>query len=239
MARLRNIFRAIFNAFLGRTEDKYYGELLDLSFEQLQDRLIEAKQGLAGVAQAKHRLLQLQKKNRDEATKFETAAVSFVQAGDDDRARQALEQKAFVDQQLAPLQAEIEEVGSKQTALEGTIKELEVRIQQFMTRKEVMKASHTAAKAQVEIAEQFTGISKDAANIGRTVARLEEATEQLEAKSSGMQELMSSGALDDMITPGSTALDRSAAALERETSVNADLERIKKQLTPTTEAKTS
>lgn len=240
MARLKNIFRAIFNAFLGRTEDKYYGELLDLSFEQLQDRLIEAKQGLAGVAQAKHRLLQLQKKNRDEAAKLETGAVAFLQAGNEEAARESLSRKAFVDQQLTPLQAEIDEVGSKQTALEGTIKELEVRIQQFMTKKEVMKASHTAAKAQVEIAEQFTGISKDAANIGRTIARLEESTEQLEARSSGMQELMSSGALDDMITPGSTALDRSAAALERENSVNADLDRLRKQLSPATEeAKTS
>ncbi len=232
MARLKNILRAVFNAFLGRTEDKYYGELLDLSFEQLQDHLIEAKKGLAGVAQAKHRLLQLQTKNRDEATKYETAAVAFLQAGDEDKAREALAKKAYADQQLSPLQGEIEQVAQKQSALEGTISELELRIQQFMTRKEVLKASHTAAKAQVEIAEQFTGISKDAANVGRTVARLEESTEQLEAKSAGMNELMSSGALDDMITPGSTALDRSASALERSNSVDADLERLKKQLTP-------
>ena len=235
MARLKNIFRAIFNAFLGRTEDKYYGELLDLSFEQLQDRLIEAKQGLASVAQAKHRLLQLQTKNRDEAKKYETAAVSFLQAGDEDKARQALEQKAFVDQQLMPLQAEIAQVDNRQQALTATIKEMEVRVQQFMTKKEVMKASHSAAKAQVAIAEEFTGISKDAANIGRTVARLEESTEQLEARSAGMNELMSSGALDDMITPGATALDRSAAALERSQTVDADLERLKRQLSPASE----
>lgn len=232
MARLKNIFRAIFNAFLGRTEGKYYGELLDLTFEQLQDRLIEAKQGLAGVAQAKHRLLQLQKKNRDESLKFETAAASFLQAGDEDKARQALTQKAFVDQQLTPLQGEIDQVAQRQAELEATIKELEVRVQQFMTKKEVMKANRAAAEAQVEIAEQFTGISKDAANIGRTVARLEESTEQLEARSAGMNELMSSGALDDMITPGATALDRSAAELARSSSVEADLERLKKQLEP-------
>lgn len=240
MSRLTNIFRAIWNAFLGRTEDKHYGELLDLTYEQLQDKVVEVKQGLANVAQAKHRILQLVKKNREEATKYEDNARQFLAAGDEDRARQSLEQKAYVDGELTALQNELDTTEATQKQLEATSRQLEVRVQQFSARKETMKATHAAAKASVEIGETFTGIAKDANNAGRTIARMEERTEQLEARAAGIQELMSSGALDDAFAPaGSTALDRAGAELTRKASVDADLERLRKEIPQTVETSKS
>lgn len=232
MSRLKNIFRAIWNAMLGRAEDRHYGELLDLTFDQLQEKVVEVKQGLASVAQGKQRLLQLQTKNREEAAKYEEAAAHFLSAGDEDRARQSLEQKAYVDEQLQSLSSELAGVQRTQSELEATSRQLEVRVKQFSARKEAMKASHTAAKASVEVGEMFTGISKDASDAGRTIGRMEERTEQLEARAAGIQELMSSGALDDAFSPGSTALDRAGSDLKRKASVDADLDRLKKQLEP-------
>lgn len=233
MARLKNIFRAIWNSMLGRTEDKYYGDLLDLTYEDLQEKVVQVKQGLASVAQAKHRILQLVQKNRNEAEKYEEAARHFLGSGDEDRARQALEQKAYVDQQLASLQTELNETEHTQRELEATSRQLEVRVQQFLSQKETMKASHAAAKASVEVGELFTGISKDASNAGRTIGRMQERTEQLEARAAGIQELMSSGALDDAFAPeGSTALTRAGEDLTRKASVDADLARLKEELEP-------
>ena len=127
MGRLKNIFRAMWNAMLGRAEDKHYGELLDLTYEQLQDKVVEVKQGLANVAQAKHRILQLVKKNRDEAGKYEENARQFLAAGDEDRARQSLEQKAYVDAELTALQNELDTTEATQQQLEATSRQLEVR----------------------------------------------------------------------------------------------------------------
>jgi phage shock protein A len=227
-----NVFRAMWNAMLGRTEDKHYGELLDLTYDQLMEKVVEVKQGLANVAQGKHRILQLQTKNREEATKYEDAARHFLEAGDEDRARQSLEQKAYVDEQLIGLQSQLAKVTEDQEGLEETSRQLEVRVKQFGAQKEVMKASHAVAKASVEVGELVTGISKDASSAGRTIGRMEERTEQLEARASGIKELMASGALDDAFTPGSTSLERAGTELKRKASVDADMERLRKTLEP-------
>lgn len=232
MGRLTVILRAIWSKLLGRQEDKHYNEILDLSYEDMQKRTIMVGQGLADVAQSKHRILQLVKSNRSEATKFEGAAVKFLEAGDEENARQSLEQKAYVDQELAALQTDLDEVETQQAGLEATKKDLDRMVGQFLHQKELLKARHTAAKATAEIAATITGISDKASDVGQTVGRMRERTDQLEARAAGIQELMSSGALENMFTPGRTALDHSVAEIERKSAVDSDLARLKKQLAP-------
>lgn len=232
MARLGVILRAIWSKILGKQEDKHYNEILDLSYEDMQGKVVKVGQGLASVAQSKHRILALVKSNRTEAEKFEGAAVKFLEAGNEDLARQSLEQKSYVDQQLVGLQSDLDEVDHQQAQLEATKKDLDRMVSQFAAQKEALKGRHAAAKATAEIAETMTGISDKAADVGHTVGRMTERTEQLEARAAGIQELMSSGALQNMFKPGQTSLDRSVAEIERKSSIDADLDRLKKQITP-------
>lgn len=232
MARLGVIFRAIWSKILGRAEDKHYREILDLSFEDMQKMVIQVGRDLASVAESKHRIIKLVQNNRADAERYESAAVKFLEAGDEEHARQALEQKSYVDQQLTALQADLSEVDAQQQELEATKKQLDRKVEEFRSQKELLKARHTAASASARIGETVTGISEEAMNVGQTVGRMRERTESLEARAAGIKELMSSGALEDMFTPGQTALDRSAAEIERKSSVDEDLARLKKQLTP-------
>lgn len=231
MGRLGVIIRAIWNKILGRTEDKYYNDILDLSYEQMQARVVEVGQGLAAVAQSKHRILQLVKANREEAVKYETAAVKFLEAGDESNARASLEQKAYIDQHMGALQTDLDEVNARQTDLEATKKDLDRMVGQFLHQKETLKARHTAAKASSEIAETITGISSKAMDAGQTIGRMRERTNQLEARAAGIKELMSSGTLENALT-GQTALDGNVAAIERKSAVDGDLARLKRQLEP-------
>lgn len=232
MGRLGIIARAIWNKILGRQEDKYYNEILDLSYEDMQRKVVMVGQGLASVAQSKHRILKLVKENRAESLKYESAAVKFLGAGDEAQARQSLDQKAYVDQQLTSLQADLDEIDGRQDELEATKKDLDRMVAQFSAQKEALKGRHAAAKATAEIAETMTGISENAMDVGQTVGRMRERTDQLEARAAGIKELMSSGALDNMFTPGQTAFDRSISEIERKSAVDADLDRLKKQLAP-------
>lgn len=232
MGRLGIILRAIWNKMLGRQEDKHYNEILDLSYEDMQKKTIMVGQGLADVAQSKHRIMKLIQGNRGEAQKFEGAAVKFLEAGSEDQARQSLEQKAYIDQELTSLQTDLDEVDMRQQDLEATKKDLDRMVGQFLHQKETLKARHTAAKATAEIAETIAGISDKAMDAGQTVGRMRERTEQLESRGAGIKELMSSGALENMFTPGRTALDHSVAEIERKSAVDTDLARLKKQLEP-------
>lgn len=232
MGRLSNIFRALWSKVLGRTEDKYYRELLDLSYEDFANMVAQVGVDLAGVAQSKHRLKKLIADAETKASGYETSASKFLETGDEASARAALELKAQLLQQVAEFRAQLALVDERQTELEATKKQLDLEVSKFQSTKEVMKARHTAAQATARAAETVTGISGRAMDVGRTVGRLRESTEQLEARGEGIKELMSKGVLDNMLNPGQTPLDMSVAALERKESVDGDLARLKKQLEP-------
>lgn len=234
MKRLGNIFRAIFSAFLGKAEQKNAGAILDLGYEQLQNMLIEVKRQLANVATSKARIAQLVNRNKDETAKLEGLAKQFLEQGDEAKATEALQRKAYVTEQLGELQAQLDHVASEQKDLEASQGQLETRIEQFASTKELTKARIAAGEAQAKIGETVTGISKSAMDLGRTVARLEERADMLEARGEGLKELIANGSLDDMFNPGQTPLSRAGLELTRTASVTADLERLKKEIGPGT-----
>ena len=230
MKRLKMILSAIWSAFLGRKESQYHREILDLSYEQMLDGLTEVKRDLANVTTAKYRIIQLVGKARTESGQLEVNAVRFLQAGDEDGARQTLTRKAMVDQQATELDSQAQSIGNRQLALEQNQKELETRINAFKAEKEMIKARHAAAKATAQIGETVTGIAKDGREATKAVGRITEATEELEARGEALSELIQSGALEDAFNPGQSPLDRRALEMERSEAVDADLARLRKQI---------
>lgn len=235
MKRLGNVFRAIWSKMLGRTESKYYGELLDLGYEDFANMVTEVGAATAKVATSKHRIIKLITEAEGKIAKCDTAAVGFVEAGDIANAEQALTQKAALTQHVAGLNARLDRVNEEQSELEATKLQLDQQQTEFLSNKELMKAEHGAAKATAEAARVVTGIGGKGMEIGKTVARLQEQTKQLEAEGDGIQELMAKGVLDNVWNPGQTPLDRSMDDMERKQLVAADLERIKRQVEPAKE----
>ena len=68
----------------------------------------------------------------------------------------------------------------------------------FRTQKETIKATYTAAEAQTRIGEAFSGISEEMGDVGMAVQRAQDKTAQMQARAGAIDELMASGALDDV-----------------------------------------
>jgi phage shock protein A len=100
------------------------------------------------------------------------------------------------------------------------------------TRKETIKATYTAAEAQTRINEAFTGISEEMGDVGLAIQRAEDKTAQMQARAGAIDELMASGALDDMVSGPhddiQAELDRMGAGHD----VDAELARLKGELAP-------
>jgi phage shock protein A len=103
-------------------------------------------------------------------------------------------------------------------------------VENFRTRKETIKATYTAAEAQTRINEAFTGISEEMGDVGMAIQRAEDKTEQMKARAGAIDELMASGALDDMVGGPrddiQLELDRMGAGHD----VDRELERLKGEL---------
>ena len=107
---------------------------------------------------------------------------------------------------------------------------LQAKVDAFRTKKETIKATYTAAQAQTQIGEAFSGISEEMGDVGMAIQRAEDKTEQLRARAGALDELLASGALDD---PSGLAKDDIQAELDRlsgGSDVELELQRMKAEL---------
>jgi phage shock protein A len=228
MSRASLIVKAKFSRLLNRAENP--NETLDYSYEQMQQQLQNVKRGVADVVTAKKRLeLQTQKLEQN-VVKLETQARQALAANREDLARQALERKAAAQQQLQGLDTQVKELETQQEKLVAGQQTLEARIEGFRSTKEVLKAQYSAAEAQVKIGEAATGIGRGMQDTGMAIQRAKEKTEQLQARASAIDELTSTGALEDFTAGDQTPLDRELAQISTTGQVDQDMARLKAEV---------
>src|SRR5919204_3721187 len=115
MSRAATIVKAKISRLLNRAENP--SETLDYSYERQLESLQNVKRGVADVVTAKKRL-QLQTQQLEQnVVKLDTQARQAVAANREDLARQALERKSGVQQQLQDLDTQIKGLDDQQQKL--------------------------------------------------------------------------------------------------------------------------
>src|SRR5213595_3379391 len=219
MSRAATIIKAKFSALLNRAENPQ--ETLDYSYERQLESLQNVKRGVADVVTAKKRL-QLQTQQLEQnVVRLDTQARQALAAGREDLARQALERKSGIQQQLQGLDTQVKQLGDQQETLVANQKQLEARIEQFRSQKEVIKAQYSAAEAQVRIGEAATGIGKEMSDTGMAIQRAKDKTEQMQARAAAVDELVSSGALEDF-TSSDDDIDRQLQQISTSNQVDSE-----------------
>jgi phage shock protein A len=189
LQRTGDIIKAKWNALLNRAENP--SETLDYSYERQLESLQNVKRGIADVVTAKKRLEIQTQQLEQSVVKLDGQARQALSAGREDLARQALERKSGAQQQLQDLDGQVKQLGDQQEKLVASQKQLEARIEQFRSQKEVIKAQYSAAEAQVRIGEAATGIGREMDNTGLAIQRAKDKTEQMQARASAIDELVS------------------------------------------------
>ena len=231
MPSLWERFKMIFGAKVSKALDRAENptETLDYSYEQQLTLLQNVKRGIADVVTAKKRLQLQQQQLEQSVVKLDTQARQALAGGREDLARQALERKSAVQQQLQDLDGQVDQLEQQQEKLSANEKELSARIETFRSQKEVMKAQYSAAEAQVRIGEAATGIGGRMKDAGAAIERARSKTEQMQARASAMDELIQSGTLEDY-TSDKTALDRELAQMASQSQVESELAKMKQEL---------
>jgi phage shock protein A len=227
MSRAGAIIKAKFSSLLNRAENPQ--ETLDYSYEKQLESLQNVKRGIADVVTAKKRLEIQTQQLEQNVVKLDGQARQALAAGREDLARQALERKSGAQQQLQDLDTQVKQLEDQQEKLVANQSQLSARIEQFRTQKEVIKAQYSAAEAQVRIGEAATGIGREMDNTGLAIQRAKDKTEQMQARASAIDELVTSGDLEELGSD-KTQLDRELAQLASKSQVDADLEKMKAEL---------
>ena len=228
MSRAGLVIKAKFSKLLDRAEDPV--ETLDYSYEKQLELLQNVKRGIADVVTAKKRLQMQETQLQDSMVKLDGQARQALGANREGLARQALERKSGVQQQLQGLDGQVAQLEQQQEKLVASEKQLSAKIEAFRSQKEVIKAQYSAAEAQVRIGEAATGIGEQMADTGLAIQRAQDKTETMQARAGAMDELISSGTLDDFTTPGQSQLDRELAQVASQSQVESELAQMKSEL---------
>lgn len=225
--RLTTIFRAKANKALDAAEDPR--ETLDYSYERQLDLLRDVKRGIVEVTAAKRRLQMQAATQRKDLDKLDVQAKQALSLGREDLARAALERKQLAASQLASFDPQIEQLENEQRRLSEAESRLSAKIEAFRTRKEMIKAQYTAAKAQVRIGEAVTGLSEEMADVGYSIQRAEDKTAQLQSRGDAIGELIDQGVLTDALESG-TPLDRELEKVAAQAQIEQELQRLRGEM---------
>ncbi len=228
MKRMGMIFRAKANKALDRAEDPR--ETLDYSYQKQLELLQKVRRGVADVATSRKRLELQLNQLRGQSDKLGDQGKKALALGREDLAREALTRRSGLQQQVSDLEAQHQTLQAEEDKLTLAAQRLQAKVDAFRTKKETIKATYTAAQAQTRIGEAFSGISEEMGDVGMAIQRAEDKTQELQARSGAIDELLASGALDD---PTGTSKDDLTAELDRISSgsdVDLELERMKAEL---------
>src|SRR5213592_4471504 len=200
-SRTTTVVKAKYSKLLNRAENPT--ETLDYSYEQ---------------------------KLEQNVVKLESQARQAVAANREDLARQALERKTLAQTQLQDMDGQVQQLEGQQEKLVASQQQLETRIESFRSQKEVLKAQYSAAEAQVKVGEAATGIGEHMQDTGMAIQRAKDKTEEMQARASAIDELTSTGALEDFTAGDQTQLDRELAQISTTGQVDQDLARLKAEV---------
>lgn len=213
LQRLSNIFKAKANKLLDKAEDPR--EVLDYSYERQLEQLEKVHRAVADVATSRKRVELQAAQLQASADKLQSQAREAMALGKEDLAREALTRKEAATAELASVNAQRDQLSAEEAKLVDASKRLQAKVDAFRTHKEVIKATYTAAEAETKVGEAVSGISEEMSDVGLAIQRAEDKTAQMHARAGAIDELLASGALEDVTAPADpiqAELDKAAAA---------------------------
>ncbi len=226
MKRISLIFRSKANKALDKAEDPR--ETLDYSYQRQLDLLAKVRRGVADVATSRKRVELQVNQLEAQSTKLQGQAEKAISVGREDLAREALTRKSGLTNQISDLKAQHAQLQGEEEKLTLAQQRLQAKVESFRTRKETIKATYTAAEAQTRINEAMSGIGEEMGDVGLAIQRAEDKTAQMQARAGAIDELIASGALEDVSqVGGGDDIARELDAMSSETDVEVELARLK------------
>ena len=173
-------------------------EMLDLSYEKMLEQITQVKRSLVAIAASRKQLELQEQQLLHSVDHLQDQAKQALNAGREDLAKEALARKATAQAQIDGMEPQHQQLTEEEGKLTKTLQTLQQRVNQFRSQKEVLKAQYTASTAMSSVNESVAGISKSLGDSGAALQRAQDKIANMQARSSALDELLESGALEDV-----------------------------------------
>ncbi|MGG3927256.1 PspA/IM30 family protein [Metabacillus fastidiosus] len=212
--RMRTVVESELNAMLDKAEDPV--KMLDQFMREMEADIREAE---AAVAKQIANEKMLERKYEDAkkmVEKRQQQAMTAVEAGNDELAKRALEDKKIHSQTADTLKESFDRAKLDSTTLRKKLDEMKAEYHEMKLKKDTLKARAESAKTRTKINRTMSGIGGDESRRG--FERMEEKVLQYEAEAETSEDIRSSNrSLDDEFAAlEKNDVDDELAALKRE-----------------------
>ena len=212
--RVSRVIRSNLNAAVSSAEDPE--KILDQAIIDMQEDLVQMRQAVAGAIASQKRQQQQYNRAQTEANNWQQRAQLALSKGDENLAREALVRKKAQTDTASSLKAQLDQQSASVETLKRNLIALESKIAEAKTKKDMLKARASAAKANEQLQSTMGRLGTSSA-MG-AFERMEEKILQLEARSEAAAEIAGAD------------LESQFAALEAGSDVDFELEAMKAQM---------
>jgi len=205
-------------------------EMLDLSYEQMLDQITQVRRALVQIAASRKQTELQEEQFKHSVDHLQDQAQAAVAQGKDDLAREALSRKAAAQSQIDGMEAQRTQLAEQEHKLEVTLDALQKKVNDFRTRKEVLKAQYTAASAMNAVDENVAGISSTIGDTGAALQRAQDKIAMTQARAGALDDLLQSGVLEDV--GGSDDIQAELDEVSTSSQVDAELAALKAASAP-------
>jgi phage shock protein A len=211
--RVSTLIRANLNDLISRAEDpeKVIRQLL----LDMNNQLIQVKTQVAASIADERRLQKRYEDNQKKADEWQRKAEVAVDSGKDDLAKEALARRRSFQEVADGFKQQWTEQAQQVEQLKEALTQLELKISEANTKKDLLIARSRRAKAETNIRKTLAGV--DASGALSEFGRMEEKVEEEEARAKAYTEL-------DQDT-----LDEQFRALEEHDALDKELAELKSQ----------
>jgi phage shock protein A len=213
--RVRDLVNANLNAMLDRAEDPE--KMVNEYLRQLNEQLYEAKTQVAAAMADETRLHNMMVQHQAEAEQWQTRAEAALRASEEELARQALARKLQSQKLADNYRQQYESQDQQVEQLQQALVQLESRISEATSRRDLIIAKKNRAATQEAIQQTVRGLSRT--NALDKLDRMEERIDTRLAQAEAMAQL-EQGTLESRFSDieRNQEVDQELAALRRRIS---------------------
>ena len=225
--RFSSVFQQKTNAAIDRMEDP--SQAIDLSYQQLLEQQQKMRQALVEATTGKKRLENQAADLDKRVAQLNASAETAVKNNREDLATQALTQAEVVSTQRQAIGPQLDTVTAQVAKLQDALQKYQAKVSAFSSQRESLKASYEASKATVSAGDTLAGIGEHTSDSVMMMQRAQDKIARTQAHADAVDELLSSGALDQPMTAGADSLDSQIQVTISQTNVQAKLAALRAQ----------
>ncbi len=212
--RMLRLLRGNINSLVNATEDPE--KILEQAFLEMQENVVQLRQGVAQAIATQKRTERQASAAVSQAEEWYGRAQLALKQGNESLAREALTKRQAYQQTATILSEQIEVQNHTVAKLKQDMRQVELKILEVKTKKDIYIARARSAEASYRVQEMLSEVSSPSSF--SAFERMEDHILQLEAKSETINLLSSDG------------LEQKFTSLESGNNIDIELEALKMQI---------